>query len=320
MTWRRRSRLPRRHSCRRILLPALLLCVAAAAQDDVVFRSGVSLVRIDAEAVDTSGAVIPGLTKDDFRIRDEGREQKIVNFSFAEEPLDLILLFDTAGSMHAKLLELFRATQLGFNELRKGDRVGVWVFSSTATELLPFSDNLELVNQAIVLRALGLRPSGSSRLEPAAGQAALRFNTEPKTRRKRAILIITDKQGAHGPDQMSIVRDLWNADAVMSELIMDRPGPATRMVDRGTDELIDKTGGAAIVAGNPGEAFRESVHYLRSGYAMYYALPDAAESSPRALEVELTPEAAARFPNVRIRARSGYLTGRQPSVVRPAAK
>ena len=291
----------------------------ATPQDDPLFRSGVSLVRVDATAVDAGGAVVPGLTKDDFRILDEGRQQTIVNFSFAEEPLDLILLFDTAGSMHGKLLELFRATQLGFNELKKGDRVGVWVFSSTATEVQTISDNLQLVDQAIVLKALGLRANGSSKLEPAADQAALRFRSEPQSRRKRAILIVTDKQDAHGSNQMSIVRDLWNSDAVLSELIMDKPGPAPRMADRGIDDLVDKTGGAAIIAGNPGEAFRESVHYLRSGYTVYYSLPEATEGSPRSLQVELTPEAAARFPNVRIRARSGYLTSRQPSV-RPAAK
>ena len=45
-------------------------------------------------------------------------------------------------------------------------------------------------------------------------------------------------------------------------------------MERGANEIVDKTGGATIVAGNPGEAFRESIHYLRSGYTMYYALPE----------------------------------------------
>ncbi len=302
-----------------LALSALLLALPLQAQDDVVFRSSVSLVRVDAEVVDAAGAVVEGLTAKDFRILDDGQPRNIANFSFAEEPLDLILLFDTAGSMHAKLLEIMRATQLGFNELRKGDRVCVRVFSNTSSEMLPFSGNLEQVNQAIVLRALSLRANGSSKLEAAANEAALRFNAEPKTRRKRGILIITDKPGAKGPDQMPIVRDLWNADAVLSELILDRPGPEPRMIDRGTDELVGKTGGAAIIAGNPGEAFRESVHYLRSGYAIYYELPNGAGTSPHSLQVELTPEAAARFPNARIRARSGYLTGRQLPSVPPAA-
>ena len=300
-------------SCYRTLV--LLFAVSFAfAQNDVIFRSGVSLVRLDAEAVDTSGAVVPGLTKDDLRILDDGKEQTLVNFSFEEEPLDLILLFDTAGSMHGKLLEVIRATQLGFNELRKGDRVCVRAFSSTSTELLPFSDNLDTVNQAILLKAITLRFNGASKLEPAADEAALRFRNEPTTRRKRAILIVTDKSDSREPDQTSIVRDLWNSNAVLSELVLDRPGQPTRMMERGsipvahTDEIVDKTGGATIVAGDPGGAFRQSVHYLRSGYTMYYALPDATRAgSPRTVQIELTPEAAKRFPNVRLRARSGYI-------------
>ncbi len=279
----------------------LVLCATAAyAQNDPVFRSGVSLVRVDAEAIDAAGRVVSGLTKDDFRVLDEGNVQSLVNFSFDEEPLDLILLFDTSGSMHGKMLTLVRATELGFNELHKGDRVCVRAFSGTSTEVQPFTDNLQAVNLAILTQVLKLKFGGASRLEPAADDAALRFRSEPKTRRKRAVLIITDKPGAREPNEAAIIRDLWNADAVLSELILDR-GHA------GTNEIVDKTGGVTIPARDPGEAFRDSVHYLRSGYTMYYALPEAASGAERKLQVELTPEAAKRYANVRIRARSGYI-------------
>jgi Ca-activated chloride channel family protein len=278
----------------------LLFATVACPQDDPVFRSGVSLVRVDAQATDSTGAVVEGLTKDDFRVLDEGAPQTLVNFSFALEPLDLILLFDTAGSMHGKLLEVVRATQLGFNELRKGDRVSVRVFGSDSYELLPFSENLETVNQAILIRAITIRPNGSSRLEPAADAAALRFRDEKKSHRKRAILIITDKTDSKAANQMSIVRDLWASDAVLSELVMGGPS------GQRPSDIVDKTGGTTIVAGNPGEAFRESVHYLRSGYTMYYALPEAGSGAARRLDVQLTPEALKRYPNVRVRARSGY--------------
>jgi hypothetical protein len=77
--------------------------------------------------------------------------------------------------------------------------------------------------------------------------------------------------------------------------------------EKGANEVVDKTGGIAIVAVEPGEAFRDSVHYLRSGYTMYYALPAATPGAERKLQVELTSEAAKRFPSVRIRARSGYI-------------
>jgi hypothetical protein len=271
-----------------------------------MFHSGVSLVRVDAVALDISGAVMPGLRKEDFRVLDEGKEQPLVDFSFAEEPLDLILLFDTSGSMHSKLLEVVRATQLGFNELRKGDRVCVRDFGVTSSEELPFSGNLEQVNQAILLRALTLRFSGSSRLEPAADESALRFRQEPTSRRKRAVLILTDKAGSRGSGQMYIVRDLWNSNAVLSELIIDRPGQPPKISERGNNDIVDNTGGTTIVAGDPGEAFRQSVHYLRSGYTMYYALAEANAGARRTVTVELSTEAAKRFPDVRVRARTGY--------------
>jgi len=39
---------------------------------------------------------------------------------------------------------------------------------------------------------------------------------------------------------------------------------------------------------------------------MYYALPEAKPGAARRLDVQLTPEALKRFPNARVRARSGY--------------
>jgi Ca-activated chloride channel family protein len=279
----------------------LLFAVAAFAQDGAVFRSGVSLVRVDVEAFDTRGRVVTGLTRDDFRVSDEGAPQSLVNFSFEEEPLDLILLFDTSGSMHGKLLNVVRATELGFNELHKGDRVCVRAFSANSTEMQPFTDNLQAVNEAILIRVLQLKFGGSSRIGSAADEAALRFRNEPKTRRKRAVLIVTDKPGAREPNESAIVHDLWNSDAVLSELILDRG-------QNGANGIVEKTGGAVIVsAGNPGEAFRDSIHYLRSGYTMYYSMPAAQLGAERKLDVVLTAEAAKKFPNVKIRARSGYI-------------
>lgn len=282
-------------------LCALFVIAAACAwaQNDPVFRSGVSLVRVDAEAVDASGHVVAGLTKDDFRVLDEGMPQTLINFSFAEEPLDLILLFDTSGGMHGKLLSIVRATELGFNELHPGDRVSVRAFSNFSTEYLPFTDDLQAVNVAILTQVIRMPFAGSSRLDEAADEAARRFRQEVKTRRKRAVLAITGKPGAREANEAGIVRDFWGSDAILSELILGQSG---------ANAIVDQTGGAVMSAqGDPGAAFRDSVHYLRSGYTMYYAQPAAAAGSQRKLAVELTPDATQRHPNVKIHARSGYV-------------
>jgi VWFA-related protein len=288
-----------------LLVVAAAAVMTAAPQGDVVFRSGVSLVRLDVEAVDTNGRVVPGLTKDDFRVLDNGVAQLPGNFSFAEEPLDLILLFDTSGSMRGKLFSVVRATELGFHELRTGDRASVWTFNDESMEVLPFTENLQSVNEAILLRVGESGFRGGSKAEDAATEAARRFQMEPKTHRKRAIVIVTNKPGTHAANEAAAVRELWNADAVVSELILSG-APQTKL-EAGAHALVDRTGGASIMAGNPGEAFRDAVHYVRSGYTMYYAMPDASAGTERRVQVELTPEAARRLPNVRIRARSGYI-------------
>jgi VWFA-related protein len=284
----------------------IAVAALAAPQDDVVFKSGVSLVRVDVEAVDVSGRVLPGLKKDDFRIVDDGVAQLPGNFSFEEEPLDLILMFDTSGGMKGKLFDVVRATELGFHELHKGDRVGVWTFSDESLEVLPFTENLQAVNEAILLRVPEVGFRGGSNQQMAATDAARRLQGEAKTHRKRAIVIVTNKTSGRGANETGAVRELWKADAVMSELILGGVSQ-TKLLETGAHALIDRTGGASIVAGNPGEAFRDAVHYVRSGYTMYYATPDASAGAERRVQVELTPEAAKRLPNVRIRARSGYI-------------
>jgi VWFA-related protein len=290
---------------------ALVAAVALAApQDDVVFKSSVSLVRVDVEAVDLGGRVVPGLRKDDFRILDNGIAQLPGNFSFEEEPLDLILMFDISGSMKGKLFDVVRATELGFHELHKGDRVSVWTFADESLEVLPFTGNLQAVNDAIVLRVPAGGFRGGSKFELAATAAAQRLESEAqdqtKTHRKRAVVLVTNKTGAHGANEVSAVQELWKADAVVSELILGGASQ-TKLMELGSHPLIDRTGGASIVAGNPGESFRDAVHYVRSGYTMYYAMPEASAGAERRVQVELTPEAAKRLPSVRVRARSGYI-------------
>ncbi len=49
-----------------------------------VFRSSREVISVDAIVRDKSGAIVKGLTADDFEIREDGRPQQILNFSFEE--------------------------------------------------------------------------------------------------------------------------------------------------------------------------------------------------------------------------------------------
>jgi hypothetical protein len=281
----------------------LLIAIAAlpgAPQDDVVFRSGVSLVRVDAEVQDAAGQLITDLKKEDFRVTDEGVPQTIVNFSFEEEPLDLILLFDVAGSMKGKVLDVLRAVELGFHELHRGDRVCVMDFGGFSEEIAPFSANLESINEAIVLKMPKMRFGGDWKPEKAAGDAALKFRGEPVTQRRRAVLLITDRIGARSPGDTAAIHDLWTSDAVLSALVLSG-AQQTRILQPGANAIADKTGGATIVAGPPGPSFQDSVRRLRRRYTLYYALPTATPGVERSIHVECTR------PDTQVRARTGYI-------------
>lgn len=91
---------------RRYATPVVMvLAGAAAASAQPVFRSGVDLVRFGVTVVDDDGDPVSGLTAADFRVVEEGDEQRIAYFSRGLEldrdrmPLHLGVLFDVSGSM-----------------------------------------------------------------------------------------------------------------------------------------------------------------------------------------------------------------------------
>jgi VWFA-related protein len=286
----------------RLFVVGIALALAIVAQEPV-FRSGVTLVRVDTEALDAAGQILIGLKKEDFQVFDEGSQQPVVSFSFEAEPLDLILLFDLSGSMRSKLLRVVRAVELGFHELKPGDRVCVMAFNSGGLEVAPFTDDLDAVNQTVMLKVLGLHFGGSSNAGRGVADATLRFRREPKSQRRRAVLVITDKPESMASGTQAAVRDLWEADAVLSDLVIGN-APDTQVLERGGNVAAGKTGGLTVVAGDPGPSFQTALRMLRRRYTLYYAAPGGAPGSERRIEVR-SPVAGAR-----IRARTGYVVNR----------
>src|ERR1022692_2058991 len=121
----------------RTLAVCLLGTVLCHAQESPAFRTGVSLVHVDAEVTDGTGP-LSGFHKEDFLITDNRVPQHILYFSQDVEPLDLILLFDISGSMRPKIEKVAilgsmrpkiekvaASSRKALAELRAGDRVAV---------------------------------------------------------------------------------------------------------------------------------------------------------------------------------------------------
>jgi VWFA-related protein len=303
-----------------VRLYALLLALPVAAtpapgQDAPVFRADVSLVHVDAEVVAADGRTVTGLVKDDFRVLDNRQPQAIVHFSAEEEPLDLILLFDISGSMRTAVRKVAAAAKTGLHELREGDRVAVMVFNARTREIAPFTEDLDAVDRTLRDDVLTLRFGGGTLIQKAADTAALRFRREPKTRRRRAVLIVTDNMGTRTRRESAVVEDFWESDAILSGLIVSNPvfqaarilSPLALASQAGMKGIARKTGGDAINADDPGTDFQEAMRRIRRRYSLYYAMPEAKPGMARAIQVELAGDAAARYPKARVRARTGYV-------------
>ena len=84
---------------------ALLAMPVVRADEPVVFRSDVSLVRVDAQVVDRDHRVITGLGPRDFVLREQGRPQPVQSVDSENLPIDLVLLLDVSASMRPHDIE-----------------------------------------------------------------------------------------------------------------------------------------------------------------------------------------------------------------------
>ncbi len=304
------------------LLRSLALVLAAAlapAQQSPVFRANLNLVHIDAEVADASGP-IAGLHKEDFRILDNNTPQHILYFSQDVQPLDLILLFDTSGSMRPNLEKIATSSYRALAELRPGDRVAVMTFDFHSRIVAPFTEDLLAVPHTINDDVLAGRFGGATHLLAAIDDAAHYFLREPRSQRRRAVLILTDNYGQRSRRPSTVVHDLWEADAILSGLIVHSAAEKAlntvamvtsplmfAMMHEGMQGVAEKTGGDTVKADEPGDAFRDAMRRIRLRYSLYYQAPPAKPGQQRQVRVELNPDAKPRYPAARIQARKGYL-------------
>jgi hypothetical protein len=132
------------------------------------------------------------------------------------------------------------------------------------------------------------------------------------------VLIVTDNVGMRTRREETVVRDFWEADALLSGLIIRGVAlqtaqtvttvvaPQTLLLRAGMKGIAEKTGGDAIRSDDPGPAFQEMMHRIRSRYSLYYAMPPGKPGAARNIHVELSDQAQQRFPKARVRARHGY--------------
>ncbi len=275
-----------------------------AQEPEVTFRTGVSLVRIDTQVMQGNRPV-PGLTKDDFVIYDQGAPQPINYVAADQEPLDLLLLLDVSDSMRDAIKAVNSVTGKALEQLKEGDRVALARFTSQWNLVVPFTEELSKIRTASeVIAAQDF--SGGTDIIRALDDSAAAFQAEKRTARRRAVLMITDGKAPHYFRDEDTMRRLWAADVVVHALLVKSKSKESSLpIDM--PKLTDSTGGEAIRADQPGAAFEELMERVRRRYSILYPLPAGNAEQQRSVRVELSEAAKKRYPKATVRARRGYV-------------
>jgi Ca-activated chloride channel homolog len=293
---------------------ALLIACATLSPAAQQFKSGTVGVRVDV-LVTNGKQLVGGLQASDFELRDEGVLQEVTQIDVEEIPLNLILVFDSSGSMAGQRLQsLLEASRSLLDGLRERDRVAVLSFSTRVRLLAPLTSSRQQIRGALAM----LTARGATSLRDAAFAALALRETDPG---RTLLLIFSDGADTSSWLKASAVLDsARRTDAVVYGIGIAVPQYSTIVVrdanaggsrravmtvvkeaGKFLQSLADETGGRVLFANSNTDlrgTFIQTLSEFRERYVLSY--------SPSGV----SPTGWHRI-SVKLKAKSGTVTARR---------
>lgn len=158
-----------------------------------VIRARVELVQVGCTVIAPDGTQVRGLTRDDFRVLEDGVEQQIASFDAAATPASIALLLDDSPSIYRELGETREAARSLASSLGPEDEVAVAAFADQTHLLLPFSRDRNLLEAALASPTLKVVANSSQSFIYQAVYLTAHELFRGRSGRK-AIVLLTDGQ------------------------------------------------------------------------------------------------------------------------------
>jgi Ca-activated chloride channel family protein len=294
---------------------ALIACatLSPAAQQ---FKSGTVGVRVDV-LVTNGQQLVRGLQASDFELRDEGVLQALTQVDVEEIPLNLILVFDTSGSMAGQRMRaLLDASGSLLDGLRERDRVALLSFSSRVRLLAPLTPSRQQIRGALAM----LTARGATSLRDAAFAGLALREADPG---RTLLLIFSD-----GADTASwlkasdVLESARRTDAVVygigiavpqysAIVLRDSNGAVTRRnvvttvreAGKFLQSLTEETGGRVLFANSNQDlraTFARTLSEFRDRYVLSYSPTGVSANGWHQISVKLKAKSGT------VTARRGY--------------
>jgi Ca-activated chloride channel homolog len=257
------------------LVAPLLLAVATltVAAQQPTFKAGTQLVPVFVTVTDAEKRLVPGLVKEDFEILDNGKPAPVVLFDAEVQPITVVVMLDTSGSMTGSLDLLRAAAEQFVIRLLPADQAVVGAFNDKIQFAGTFtSDRDDLVGS---LRDLDY--GNPTRLFDAIDASLEQLRGREG---RRVILVFTDGEDTFSKSSMGRVLEKARTDEVMiysigleSNMVIGTQKIRTRP-DRGLRKLSEETGGGYFELKRTdelGPTFSRVAQELHSQYSLAFA-------------------------------------------------
>jgi VWFA-related protein len=123
--------------------------IPARGQAQQPIRVESALVSVPVIVSDQQGRFIPGLRAQDFRLYQDGIEQKVDLFVTSDQTINMALLLDTSRSTVAVLGKIKKAATAFLSQMRPQDRATVVSFDSEINLLSPLTSDRKRLKESI---------------------------------------------------------------------------------------------------------------------------------------------------------------------------
>ena len=191
-------------------------------EGDVV-RFDTALVTVPVSVLDRYGRYVPQLRRENFRIYENGQEQKIAYFATTDSPFSVVLLIDTSGSTEFRLDDIQNAAINFVSKLKLTDSVMVMSFDDKIRVQCKATTDRDEITKAIRRTNTG----GGTRLYDAVEDILKKqLKTIPG---RKAVVLFTDgvDTTSHRASYESTVRLAEESDAPIYSVDYDTSGMAS---------------------------------------------------------------------------------------------
>jgi Ca-activated chloride channel family protein len=281
------------------------LSVAVVAAQQPTFKSGTQVVSVFTTVTDAQKRLVPDLVQDDFEVLDNEKPQPLIFFENKVQPISVVVMLDTSGSMTLTLNLLKQAAEEFVARLLPADSARIGAFN----DKIQFNSRFMNDRDQLATDIRNMDYGNGTRLWDA---LAASLDELKDIEGRRVILVFTDGDDTESHNSsLGKVIDRARVDEVMIYAIglesqfFNGAGMVRSKPDRGLRKVADETGGGYFELTKTSElssTFTRVAQELHSQYVLGFT-PTMLDGKVHKLSVRV------KKPGMNARARRSYLAG-----------